>query len=91
MAKRVVVIQKNGKCRILVNPDPAQYKKLPHAVDPDLTDLRGVPPEHWSVVGKRVVKTSDLGPKRRSLVLPVLAAVSALLVLSGVVVWVILR
>ena len=64
MSKVTVVVQGTQGCRILTNPSVEQYSGVPHLVNPDLTSVRGLPPEQWRIRRGAVVadKSAQLPP-----------------------------
>lgn len=66
MAKRKVVVFDHNGGWVLTNPNPSDYKDLPHVVNPDLSAVKGLPPEGWTLVGRGVVPRfkESLPPKK---------------------------
>lgn len=56
--QKYVVFKPEGGARIFINPaDPDELKALGQIVlDPDLSDVKGVPPEHWALEDGKVVE-----------------------------------
>lgn len=59
---KVVVFDKDGGW-VLINPDPKEYRSLNYVVNPDLSAVKGIPPEHWALVGNKVVSSLAAAPK----------------------------
>jgi hypothetical protein len=47
--KQRVVIQEESGCRILINPDSADYVSKVHVVEPNLNGLLGTSPSDWVI------------------------------------------
>lgn len=62
---KVVVFDHEGGW-VLTNPAPEEYRDLPHAVNPDLSAVEGLPPEMWALKGSRVVPKTSASPVPRS-------------------------
>ncbi len=50
---KVVVFGPNG-AKVLTNPWRVEYITQPHLVNPDLTHVRGLPPEEWALLEGKV-------------------------------------
>jgi hypothetical protein len=70
MSKTRVLVIKDGRSTLLTNPAPEDYAGCEHVIAPDLSEVRGTPPDTWSISNGRVVSSM----KAR---LPKLSAVSA--------------
>lgn len=64
MSKKIVVVRFPEGIRVLVNPKESTFRAFEHVIDPDLSSVRGVPPEEWSIEGGKVVShlTARLPP-----------------------------
>lgn len=70
--KKIIVVQNSGGCRILVNPEKGLYEGKKHLVNPDVSHMNGIPPEHWEIVNGVVFPNSqsDHYSRRESMLLP---------------------
>lgn len=55
---KVVVFDKDGGW-VLINPAPEDYKNEVYVVDPDLSQVEGLPPEAWAFVDGEVVPNTE--------------------------------
>ena len=55
---KVVVFDAQGGW-ILTNPAKPAYEREPHIINPDLSLVKGLPPEQWALEGVRVVPKTE--------------------------------
>jgi hypothetical protein len=58
---KVVVFDAQGGW-VLINPEKSEYIDLPHAINPDLKAVAGLPPEVWDLRLGQVVPKDTLKP-----------------------------
>lgn len=71
--KKKVIIVKNGVCRILINPELKDYIGYEHVVNPDLTNVFGIPPEHWVIEGKKITDLENVSYRKTNTPLAIAA------------------
>ncbi len=71
MSKDKVVLFQDGYARILTNPPVEELQKLqeanlPYLVNPDLSNVKGLSPEFWKLVGINILPMSKEEQQERS-------------------------
>lgn len=62
MKKFKVVIFTDEGGWVLINPSASEYKQYTHVLDPDLSEVAGMPPESWALRDGKVVPRVDGKP-----------------------------
>jgi hypothetical protein len=77
-------------CKILINPTKDKYEGLPHAINPDLSSVYGIPPELW-VIHSGSITPKNVAPKKKKLPSWVLKVAIVATISMGIISYILMK